>query len=174
MPKLRVHRHDVIQPLDQSYRLIPLTQGQNAIVDAADCEWLMQWNWTSGWCEDTQSFYAYRVSGNKTIRMSRLILDCNSKELADHENHDTLDNRRANLRKATKRQNTFNQRKARDNTSGFKGVTWRKGLAVARIRGNGKLLHIGSFLTAEEAARAYDEAAIRYHGEFAFLNFPKR
>lgn len=63
-----------------------------------------------------------------------------------------------------------------NNRSGFKGVYLHRGKGpncwYAQIRAHGRKIHVGAFLTPEEAARAYDEAAIKYHGEFARLNFP--
>src|ERR1700719_1891410 len=130
MPKQRVVRHAVTQPSDQSYRLIPLTQGQNAIVDAADYEWLNQWNWFADWSEPTKSFYARRHKKTEDghypiVRMSREILKCGPGEEPDHKNHDTLDNRRENLRLSTHSQNCCNKRISPKNTSGFIGVHWQ-------------------------------------------------
>jgi hypothetical protein len=172
--KYRVKRHTVVQPLEESYRLIPLTQGQNAIVDTADFEWLGRWNWVAKWNGHTRSFYVER-RGN--IRMHRLILDCKSGEQGDHRNHDTLDNRRGNLRKCTQADNSHNQPKRRNNKSGFKGVSyygWHRITPkwLACIKPNSKSISIGYFDTPEEAARAYDKVAKKLFGEFAHLNFP--
>lgn len=170
MPKKRsVKRHLVTQPLDESYRLIPLTQGQNAIVDVSDYDWLNQWNWFAHWSKPTQSFYAVRYEF-----MARAVLGCLDEELPDHVNHITLDNRRDNLRKGTFSQNGINRRLQANNTSGFKGVSWFKEHQKWRadIRVNWKAIYLGMFSSREDAARAYDEAARKYHGEFAVLNFP--
>jgi len=92
----------------------------------------------------------------------------------DHKNHDTLDNRRSNLRKCTYRQNSANRGISKNNVCGYKGVYWNTGHRkwLARIGVDGKKLCLGDFNSKLEAARAYDIAALRYHGEFAFLNFP--
>lgn len=94
--------------------------------------------------------------------------------LVDHINGDGLDNRRVNLRPATRDQNQANKRGYRNNTSGFKGVTWHTPLRCwrARIGVQGKKLSLGLHPTAEAAGRAYDAAAVEYFGEFAALNFP--
>ena len=169
--KRRVKRHAVVQPLDESYRLIPLTQGQNAIVDAADFEWLSQWNWYAAWSKFTHSFYARRqTADNRTVRMHRIILRCKrSDEEGDHKNHNTLDNRRNNLRKCTHPQNGRNAQKSRCNTSGYKGVTWDKdwGKWVASIVVNRRRHHLGGFDDRARAARAYKNAALRFHAAFA-------
>jgi hypothetical protein len=105
--------------------------------------------------------------------MHALIVGCTGEEIADHWNHDTLDNRRNNLRKCTHSQNQWNQKRSKRNTSGFKGVTWekRRGKWHAQIRVNGKQKYLGEFLSIEDAARAYDRAAEMYHGEFGVKNF---
>jgi hypothetical protein len=174
--KQRVKRHAVTQPLDQSYRLIPLTQEQNAIVDFEDFEWLSQWNWCAQWYKSTRSFYAIRgetgADGKWTIvLMHRAILKCGPKEEGDHKNLNTLDNRKENLRKSTKSQNKANCKKYRCNSSGFKGVYASGSRWYSVIRKNRGLVRLGSFDTPEQAAHAYDEAAKKLHGEFARLNF---
>src|SRR5208282_6043600 len=161
MPKRRVRRHEVTQPPNESYRLIPLTQNQNAIVDSADFEWLSQWNWYAHWNPHTRSFYARRnsrINGKKGIlRMHRILLCCGPNEEGDHHNHDTLDNRRENLRRCTRLENAKNIRTPATNTSGYKGV-YRSGARWrVMIRVNRKLVHYGRFSTAENAARAYNE-----------------
>ena len=92
--------------------------------------------------------------------------------MADHKNHDTLDNRSRNLRQSTVATNMWNRPIRADNTSGFIGVNLRKGKWNARISVNGKRKHLGDFNTPEEAAHARDEAVKELHGEFAVLNFP--
>jgi AP2 domain len=175
MTKQRVVRHEVVQPLDESYRLIPLTQGQNAIVDAADFEWLSQWNWCAHWSSRTKSFYAKR--GKPQVSMQAVIMNCVLGDLVDHGNHDTLDNRRQNLRKVTWVQSNQNRRRQCKGCSGFKGVSKSPSKTIgdrwrAMIQVNGKAIHLGMFASPEEAARAYDEAAKKHHSKFAWLNFP--
>src|SRR6266852_1538534 len=172
MPKYRVRRHAVTQPLDKSYKLIPLTRNQNALVDTEDFARLSQWNWCALWSTHAKSFYAVR-SENPMVYMHRIILDCAMDEDGDHRNHDTLDNRRRNLRKCSPTQNKQNSRPHKDG-SGFKGVCWnnQRNKWQAGIQARGKRHHIGLFVSATEAAVAYDEAAKRLHGEFAHLNFP--
>ena len=168
MPKQRVVRHAVTQPLDKPYRFIPLTQRQNAIVDIGDFEWLNQWNWCAVWDSDCKSFRAFRKGGVRA--MHRFIMECSSKEeQVDHKNHDTLDNRRENLRKCSKDQNAKNRRARKI----IKGVHFHKRLGKweARIRVGKKNHYLGLFLSQKDAAIAYDKAATKYFGEFACLNY---
>lgn len=95
----------------------------------------------------------------------------------DHINGDPLDNRRCNLREVTPTQNQFNKRRQKQSASGYKGVIhdrhWATKPWVARIRHDGVREDLGHFVTAEEAARAYDEKAKLYHRGYAKLNFPE-
>lgn len=101
------------------------------------------------------------------------------REIIDHINGDGLDNRKQNLRICTKSENACNRGIDRDNTSGYKGVcyisnkTKRVKRWIAQIAINKKHICIGYFHTKEEAAIAYNEAATKYHGEFAKLNIIK-
>lgn len=163
---------------EQSYRTIPLTQGQVAIVDDGDYEWLSQWKWSALWERYTRSFYATRNEGGRknqrTVRMHRRILGLEYKDgkEGDHINGNTLDNRRSNLRIVTHLQNSWNRRGHRDNRSGVKGVhqhpktlRWR-----ARLNVKGKRIHLGYFKDKMEAHAAHSEALKVYHGDFARLN----
>jgi len=90
----------------------------------------------------------------------------------DHADRNKLNNRKANLRLATRSQNMQNVGPRRSNRCGLKGVTGTKyGRWVARISKDGKRRTIGVFSTKEEAACAYDAAAKKLFGKFAYLNF---
>jgi hypothetical protein len=171
----RVKRHAVTQPLDASYRLIPLTQNLNAVVDAADYEWLSQWSWCASQSPWKKLFYAVRRvrkgENLTTASMHRLIFG----GTCDHINRNGLDNRRANLRAATPAQQMQNQSLRSSNTSGFRGVSWqsRVGKWRASVHQNGKPIYLGYFTDKEQAAKIRDEAAKALYGEFAVLNFPE-
>jgi hypothetical protein len=159
-------------------KLIPLTQGQFAIVDDEDYDDLVKHNWNAAWASTNNSFYVVRQrrkidpSGPDAVRMHRIIMNAPKGMVVDHINHDTLDNRKVNLRVCTTAQNSMNKVKSSNNTSGYKGVCWHKGEGKwnARIKIHRKLIHLGSFICKEEAARSYNKASEKYHGEFGYKN----
>lgn len=170
--KSRVKRHAVVQPLDASYRLIPLTQGQNAIVDVEDFEWLSQWNWYASYNKTAKSFYAQRADRSSTqvliVSMHREILGCETGEEGDHRNHQTLDNRRKNLRHCTRSQNQCNTRLRSDSTSRVKGICFDRanGKWVAYVQAKGHRKYYKRFDTFEQAVLAREAHAKILHGEF--------
>lgn len=107
--------------------------------------------------------------------MHREILNVPAGLECDHINGNSLDNRRANLRAATRQQNCWNNRKRKPNSlSKYKGVSfskrgkpWKATLTV-----DGNWIYLGSYNSEKEAAKAYDKAAKKHFGEFAKLNFP--
>ena len=106
--------------------------------------------------------------------MHRLIMNSPTGFMVDHINHNGLDNRKKNLRIVTPQQNTWNARPFKDQgKSKYKGVSWEKKYKKwkANICIENKLKHIGYFDNEKEAAEAYDTAAKKHRGEYAFLNF---
>lgn len=136
------------------------------LIDECDYETV---SFTASWYLDGHG-YAYTIlPNNKVLFMHRLI--CPDGEVVDHINGNTLDNRRGNLRSATRSQNAANRGKTKRSKTGYKGVFLSKaGLYKAAIRVNYVLYHLGTFLTPEEAALAYDKRAIKEFGAFAKLN----
>lgn len=90
--------------------------------------------------------------------------------IIDHKNGNPADNRIENLRLATASQNAQNMKRHKDGATGFKGVIRSGRKWVAQITCKRKHFYLGTFVTPEAAARAYDSAAIRLHGEFAATN----
>jgi hypothetical protein len=153
-------------------RLIPLTRGQFAIVDAEDYPRLSQYTW---FAEGTpKNYYAVRKKNGKSIKMHREILNAPDHLVVDHIDHNGLNNRKKNIRACTFAQNCCNLRNIRPKTSKYKGVCWNKRLKkwTAAIRCNNRTYHLGYFKDEIDAARAYDKAAKKYHGRFASLNIP--
>ena len=108
---------------------------------------------------------------NKPIRMHIFLMNPPKGMFVDHINMNGLDNRKENLRLATYQQNNYNRRLNKNNKSGYKGVIWDKSVKKWRayIR-SGKMIYLGVFKTKLEAAKTYNEAAIKLFKEFAKLN----
>jgi hypothetical protein len=104
--------------------------------------------------------------------MHRVIAGVSDDQLVDHINGNGFDNRRINLRFCSNSQNLHNRTFQKNNTSGFKGVTFKKhcGRWAARIKSNGREIHLGYFSDPKAAALAYNAAAVDLQGEFARLN----
>lgn len=152
-------------------KIIPLTQGMLTKVDAGDYEFLMQWKWFVHKC--AHLFYAERRQGANKIKMHRLLLGITDPKIfVDHIDRDGLNNQRENLRIVSATQNTFNRRKRINSLSKYKGLSYDKVSEkwFTEISAGGKRIYLGRFATQEEAALAYNEAAIKIHGEFANLN----
>lgn len=155
------------------YCTIPITKGQVALVDPEDYEWLSGWNWRVKTSSGGRKPYAYRYDGGgraatRGISMHRQILGLKADDprQGDHRNGNGLDNRSANLRIDTVSENNRNAQR-KNTTTGLRGVYRHRDKFGARIRMDGKTLHLGVYETAELAAAKYIEAAQKYHGEFA-------
>jgi hypothetical protein len=139
-----------------------------ALVDTDLASELQRYSW-SAMGDAVHGWYAATTIGGKKIRLHQLVLP--SADSVDHRNGDTFDCRRQNLRASTLSQNAANRKKIAS-TSPYKGIRSTRGGWEARIKVKGRAMQIGTFDTAEQAARAYDAAARQAFGEFACVNFP--
>lgn len=154
---------------------IKLTQGYVALVDDEDYEYLNQWKWYAN--QRGKYYYARRTLRNEQnkfswITMHRLIMNPPKGMDVDHINHNTLDNRKCNLRVCTRSQNCRNTTPC--GKSKYLGVYFSyykdKSYIHSDILINGKKKHLGSFKTEEDAALAYNKTALELYGEYANLN----
>jgi len=160
-----------------SFRKIAIGEGEFTIVDQQVYYQLGHFKWSV--CGDDKNIYAARILRKTqfgrimTSFLHREIMNDPEGFFVDHRNGNGLDNRRDNLRLATRSQNSANKRKRKNTSSRFIGVHLDKpsGRWYATIKKNEKRHWIGSFVNEIDAAHAYDAAAIKYHGEFAKLNF---
>jgi hypothetical protein len=163
---------------------IKLTQGFVALVSDEDYEELSQYKWFANVVQDGY-VYAIRNScrkngkKNKIIKMHRHILGVTDNNiLVDHCDRNTLNNQRANLRKATPSQNNANAKSHKNSTSKYRGVHLTKTTVNGRlynywracIYNNGERFDLGSFKTEVEAAEAVNMKSREMHGEFANIN----
>lgn len=159
---------------------IQLTRGYSTIIDAIDSD-LAEYAWIV--CASSLTNIPYALRRHKqnekriNIHMHRVILsrilgrDMLPNEFVDHKNRNSLDNRRCNLRLATRNENNRNVERPKSK-SGFRGVHSNYGQPErwkALIMVNGKQIYLGTFATKEEAGEAYKSASIKYHGEFGYF-----
>jgi hypothetical protein len=156
--------------------------GRVALVDDADYELVSRYKWhlheqDRGAGRRTAGPYArtgvYNPADRRTKMILMHVLITGISTGIDHANGNGLDNQRSNLRPSGQGLNTANARAAVGKSSRFKGVRrHREGKWEARIRIGGCPTYLGLFAAEEDAARAYDIAAVAQWGEFARPNFP--
>ncbi|SRR6266705_719468 len=124
------------------------------------------------WSKTNSNNITATING-KTTTLGRFILQYSGPLEVDHKNHNWIDCRKENLRLITLQQNRFNREIRTNNTSGYIGVFYNRKNKnwCAQITVNKKRFHLGYFQDKEKAAKVRDEAAKKYHGEFAVLNF---
>lgn len=140
-------------------------------IDDEDYNKINSYFWQVEYRSIKKDYRIKAIVNGKRVYLHRLIMNAPDNLVVDHINHDTLDNRKCNLRVCTASQNCMN-RKSRM-SHGFKGVVYRKdrGTYYAIIIVNGKQIRSGAFKSIEDAAKEYDRLAILHFGNFAYLNF---
>ena len=153
---------------------ISLSRGKFALVDNINYEYLNQWKWyyNNGYAARDQ--WDPITKKQIKIRMHRIIMNAKEGEEVDHINHNGIDNQKYNLRVCTVSQNMQNSKSNKNSSSQYKGVSYNPMTQKCQVQimYNGKFIYLGYYKDEEEAARAYDKAAIELFGEFACLNFP--
>lgn len=158
---------------------IILTKNKVTFVDDEDFEWLSQWSWQAHFSRG--KWYVTRskrtsTTSNIQVSMHREIMRARADEEVDHQDGDGLNNQKYNLRLCMHVQNSKNISKSRNQKSSkYLGVSWneRRQSWVSYIGHNYKMINLGRFKSEEDAAKAHDLAALKYHGEYANLNFPE-
>lgn len=149
-----------------------LGKGKVVIIDDIDFEKIKKYLWY--WLPYKKHGYAWAKVNKKTLLLHRFILNTPKKMVTDHKNGNGLDNRRENIRICTMSENLIYKGKLINNTTGYKGVYHEKRSKrnpwFVRLMVKGKLYCLGCYKTKTDAALAYNKAALKYHGKFAYLN----
>jgi hypothetical protein len=146
---------------------IPLPKGKVALVDETDYERVSVVKWYIN-----DSGYASTKMGGKFVLMHRLVSNAGNSDEVHHVNDNKLDNRKDNLVFCNRSQNLANRPIQKHNTTGFKGVSYdpKNKKFRAAIQFNGKHIFLGRFDGIKDAALAYNNAAMKFFGEFAKPN----
>lgn len=158
--------------IDGDIAIITLTRGYETVIDAADLALIAKNKWYA--IPDHSQITAYAATSMRigacktTVMLHRFILGADKNYVVDHIDGDGMNNRRNNLRLATRQENSMNQRRSKNNKSGFKGVSWVEARQKwhARICLQRQSYHLGLFESAHEAHAAYVAASKSLHKEF--------
>lgn len=154
-------------------KIIELTRGKIALIDDEDFDLVSSHKWCAVHTS-AKRWYATRREKGKTIYMHVFLIGQKVGKEIDHCDGDGLNNQRCNLRFCTSGQNKANRRLfiTPGKGSRFKGVLWiaKRNTWQAWIKKNYKRTYLGRYALEEDAARAYNRAALEYFGEFARLN----
>jgi hypothetical protein len=162
----------------EQMKKILLTKGEEALVDDYNYSWLMKWRWHFMPDRDSGGYAvrSVRIDDKVKIILMHVEIMKHAGHLeegqVDHWDQNKLNNQEQNLRMATHTQQRANTKRYKNNTSGYKGVSFnkQKDKWVSYIRVDRKLKHLGYYDTPEEAAEAHNKEATKQFGEFACLN----
>ena len=159
--QFKIHRNNY--KICENYTVFYTRNGEEFYVDTEDIEIVKQYTWciAKGY-----------VINNDGILLHRLIMNAPSNKDIDHINHNKLDNRKCNLRIVFDYENMWNQKIAKNNTSGATGVYLNKATNkwFAQIEVKGKKNYLGSFNTFEKAREARKIAEEKYFGKYSYDN----
>jgi hypothetical protein len=152
---------------------IQLTNGGVTLVDNEDFNELKKYKWFAHREKSTTYVWRHLNGSRKMVKIHRQILNAMDSSIKiDHIDGNGLNNQRNNIRLCNDQQNSMNTKIRRDNSSGYKGVSyhaknkkWR-----ATINFNRRQISIGCYGNKEDAAVAYNQKAIELFGEFARPN----
>ncbi len=157
--------------IKEDYVIIYTNKNEPIYIDIEDIKEVIKYKWVND-----GNGYAQATIKNKRIRMHRYIMQLHYKNIGrkniDHINHNTLDNRKSNLRICNTNQNNENRKLQRNNTSKITGVYWhsQNNNWIAKININGKSKHLGSFNNKEDAIKCRLEAENKYYKDFSYNN----
>ncbi len=147
------------------------THGQwSVFVDTEDIPKIENYKWNLSYDAKNKKFLRVKAKINrKTISLHFLLTGY---KITDHIDMDIFNNRKSNLRECTIAENLRNRGKNKKNTSGYKGVYYdkKRNRWEAYIGFNNKQIFLGYYCILADAIMAYNNSAIKYHGEFANLN----
>jgi hypothetical protein len=165
----------------QDMKTLKIKDNYEILLDDEDFELYSKFNWylsrgrTTVYAGRDVRYGPRKENKKRRILLHREIMNASEHEYVDHINGNGLDNRKSNLRKCSNADNLKNRSSTKNNKLGLKGISLDKRLNLSKrfkvaITYNGIYKFIGRFETKEEAIAAYNEAAIKYHGDFAWLN----
>jgi hypothetical protein len=144
--------------------LRPVNSPLEIIIDKEDYGKCKELNWFI----NSEQIFANKDM--KTISLSRFLLNYDGPLQVDHIDNNYLNNQKSNLRIVTRNQNCMNRRKQANTTSKYKGVAWNGSKWTSYITVNRKRIYLGYYKLEKTAAKKYNEAALKYFGEFAHIN----